>query len=171
MPVDYTYVVGSGDGVFIYVWGNPEVSRNVVVRPDGKITAPLVEELPASGKTPQELARDIEDVLGTYIKNPLVTVMVEGFVGPYEEQVRVVGEAANPMGMPYRIGMTLLDLMIAVGGLTDFADGNKASIIRMVDGEQHQFGVRIDDLIRDGDITANVDIKPGDIMLIPESFF
>lgn len=170
LPSDYTYVIGAGDGVLIYVWGNPEVSQTVSVRPDGKITAPLVEELPAAGKTPQELARDIEGVLGTFIKNPLVTVMVQGFAGPYEEQIRVVGQASQPQAMPYTVGMTLLDLMIQVGGVTDFAAGNKTSIVRMVDGEQHQFGVRIDDLL-DGDMTANVEMKPGDIMIIPESIF
>lgn len=168
---DYTYVIGAGDSVFIYVWGNPEVSRAVAVRPDGKITTPLVEELPATGKTPQELARDIEKELATYIKNPLVTVIVSGFVGPFAEQVRVVGQAANPQALPYRVDMTLLDLMIAVGGLTEFADGNAASVVRNIEGEPMQFGVRIEDLIRDGDISANVDLLPGDILIIPESFF
>lgn len=168
---DYTYVIGAGDQVFIYVWGNPEVSRGVSVRPDGKITAPLVEELPAAGKTPQELARDVEKQLETYIKNPLVTVMVSGYVGPYSQQIRVVGEAANPQALSYRNDMTLLDLMIAVGGLTQFADGNAASIVRKVEGVDHQFGVRIEDLIKDGDISANVNLMPGDILIIPEAFF
>ncbi len=171
VPEDYTYVIGPGDSVFFYVWGNPEVSRDATVRPDGKITAPLVEELPAAGKTPQQLARDVEQALGTYLKNPLVTVIVGGFQGMYDQQVRVVGEATNPQALPYRRGMTLLDLMIAVGGLTDFADGNGTTIIRKVDGQPHQFGVRIDDLIRDGDIAANVDIHPGDILIIPEAWF
>ncbi|HIA08795.1 MAG TPA: sugar ABC transporter substrate-binding protein [Chromatiaceae bacterium] len=168
---DYTYVIGAGDSVFIYVWGNPEVSRSVSVRPDGKITAPLVEELPATGKTAEQLARDIEEVLGTYIKNPLVTVMISGYVGPYNQQIRVLGEATSPQALPYRVEMTMLDLMIAVGGLTQFADGNGASVVRMVNDEMAQFGVRIEDLIKDGDISANVDLLPGDIVIIPEAFF
>ncbi len=177
VPDDYTYIIGPGDSVQMFVWGNPEVTQSVTVRPDGKITAPLVEELPASGKTPYQLARDVEKELAKYVRNPLVTVIVEGFVGPYSEQVRVVGQVGGgedgdePMAIPYKEKMTLLDLMIAVGGMTDYADGNRASIIRVVDGEQKQFGVRIDDLIKDADITANVDVMPGDILFIPEAFF
>ncbi len=171
VPDDYTYIIGPGDSVQMFVWGNPEVTQSVTVRPDGKITAPLVEELPASGKTPYQLARDVEKELSKYVRNPLVTIIVSGFVGPYSEQVRIVGQATEPQAIPYKENMTLLDLMIAVGGLTDFADGNRASLIRIIDGEQTQFGVRIDDLIEDADITANVDIMPGDILFIPEAFF
>jgi polysaccharide export outer membrane protein len=171
VPDDYTYIIGPGDSVQMFVWGNPEVTQSVTVRPDGKITAPLVEELPASGKTPYQLARDVEKELGKYVRNPLVTIIVGGFVGPYSEQVRVVGEAAEPQAIPYKENMTLLDLMIAVGGTTEFADGNGASVIRIVDGEQKQFGVRIDDLIERADISANADIMPGDILVIPEAFF
>jgi len=170
-PSDYVYLIGPGDQVNIFVWRNPEVSNSVVVRPDGKITSPLVEELDASGKTPEQLARDIEKVLAEYIKEPIVTVMVSGFIGPYSEQIRIIGEAANPQSIPYREDMTLLDTMIAVGGITEFAAGNKATIGRVVDNEQKEYRVRRNSLIRDGDISANVDMLPGDILIIPESFF
>jgi len=168
---DYTYLIGPGDSVSFFVWRNPEISNSVTVRPDGKITAPLVEELVASGKTPEQLARDVEEVLSTYIKEPIVTVMVSGFIGPYSEQIRIVGEAANPQAIPYREKMTALDVMIAVGGLTEFAAGNRASIVRVVDGEQKAYQVKLRDLLRKGDINANVDMKPGDVLIIPESFF
>lgn len=170
-PGDYTYLIGPGDSVNIFVWRNPEVSNTVTVRPDGKITSPLVEELDASGKTPEQLARDIEKVLGEYIKEPIVTVMVGGFVGPYSEQIRIIGEAANPQAIPYRQNMTLLDVMIAVGGITEFAAGNKATIVRVVDNSQQEYRVKLNNLVRDGDISANVDMLPGDILIIPESFF
>lgn len=168
---DYNYIIGPGDNVNIFVWRNPEVSMSVPVRPDGKITTPLVEDLQASGKTPTELARKIESVLGTYIKDPSVTVIVTGFVGPYDEQVRIIGEAANPQALPYRENMTLLDLMIAVGGLTEFAAGNKTVLVRRVNGREMQYRVRIDDLIEEGDISANVHILPGDILIVPEAWF
>ncbi len=165
------YLIGPGDSVNVFVWRNPELSSTVTVRPDGYITTPLVEDVPASDKTPTRLARDMEKRLAKYIKEPVVTVIVAGGAGPYEQQVRVVGEAVQPQAIAYREKMSLLDLMIVVGGLTDFAAGNKASIIRTANGEQKQYNVRIDDLIRDGDISANVDMQPGDIVLIPESFF
>jgi polysaccharide export outer membrane protein len=170
-PPTHDYLIGPGDTVNITVWRNPEVSMTVPVRPDGKITTPLVEDLPASGKTSSHLARDIEKALGKYIQEPIVTVIVTGFVGPYSEQIRVIGQAAKPQSLPYRDEMTLMDVMIAVGGTTDFAAGNKASIVRNVGGKQQQLGVRLDDLIRDGDISANVPVRPGDILIIPESFF
>ena len=170
-PTSWEYVIGALDSVNIFVWRNPEVSQTVTVRPDGRISTPLVEDLQAAGKTPTQLAREIEAVLGQYIKEPLVTVIVEGFIGTYDEQIRVVGEAAKPQALPYREGMSLLDLMIAVGGITDFAEGNQAIIVRNVDGKQLQANVRIDDLIREGDISANVPMMPGDILIIPESWF
>lgn len=170
-PDDYRYIIGPGDSLQIFVWRNPEVSQGVTVRPDGMITTPLVEDLPASGKTPTQLARDIEKALETYIRQPIVTVLVGGGTGPYNEQIRVVGEAASPQALPYKERMTLLDLMIVVGGTTQFADGNNASIMRMVNGQLKPFRVRIDDLLKDGDITANVDMLPGDILIIPESWF
>ena len=144
---------------------------SVPVRPDGKITTPLVEDLPASGKTSSQLARDIEKALAKYIQEPVVTVIVTGFVGPYGEQIRVVGQAAKPQALPYRKDMSLMDVLIAVGGITDFAAGNQASIIRSISGTQQQFAVRLNDLIKDGDMSANVPMRPGDILVIPESFF
>ena len=165
------YIIGAGDSIDIFVWRNPELSSGVTVRPDGKITTPLVEDVPASGKTPTQLARDMEKELSVYVKNPVVTVMVGGFVGPYAEQIRVVGQATNPQARPYRDQMTLLDLMIAVGGLTEFADGNKSIVVRVIDGEWQQFGVRIDDLINGADISANTYVLPGDILIVPESWF
>ena len=167
---DYLYKIGPGDSVNVVVWRNPELSMSVTVRPDGKITAPLIEDLTAIGKDPTTLARDIEKALAKYIRDPVVTVIVAGYIGPYPEQIRVVGEASKPQSLPYRQGMTMLDLMIAVGGLTDFADGNKATILRTSEGGR-QYSVRLRDLIKRGDISANVDVKPGDILLIPQSWF
>ncbi len=167
---DYLYKIGPLDSVSVNVWRNPEISTSVPVRPDGKITAPLIEDLPAIGKDPTTLARDIEKALSKYIRDPVVTVIVTGFNGPYPEQIRVLGEATKPQALSYRQGMTLLDLMIAVGGLTDFADGNNASIMRTSEGGK-QYAVRLKDLVKRGDISANVDVKPGDILLIPQSWF
>ncbi|WP_249384030.1 XrtA/PEP-CTERM system exopolysaccharide export protein [Chitinivorax sp. B] len=164
------YLIGPGDMLNIQVWRNPEVSSSVPVRPDGKITTPLVEDVVATGKTPSQLAREIEKRLGKYIQEPIVTIMVTGFVGPFAQQIRVVGQATRPQTLPYRQNMSLLDVMIAVGGTTDFAAGNRASIVRVHGGKQ-EFAVRIDDLIKSGDIKANVDMRPGDILIIPESWF
>ncbi|MCP5152376.1 MAG: polysaccharide biosynthesis/export family protein [Ectothiorhodospiraceae bacterium] len=171
VPESYTYVIGPGDSLNIFVWRNAELSRTVAVRPDGKISVPLVEDLVASGKTPTELAREIEQVLATYIREPLVTVIVGGFQGVYETQVRVLGEAAQPTAIPYRDKMTVLDVMVAVGGLTQFADGNKARLVRHVEGELRTSLVRLEDLVRDGDISANVPVAPGDVLIIPEAWF
>lgn len=167
---DYSYVIGAGDSLNIIVWRNPELSMSVPVRPDGKISTPLIDELMAQGKNPMEIARDVEKQLGKYVRDPVVTVIVTGFVGPYSEQIRVVGEAAKPQFLPYKQKMTLLDVMIAVGGLTDFAAGNDASILRTAEGGK-QYSVRIKDLIRRGDVSANVEMRPGDILIIPQSFF
>lgn len=167
---DYSYIIGAGDALNIIVWRNPELSMAVPVRPDGKISTPLIDELMAQGKNPMEIARDIEKQLGKYVRDPVVTVIVTGFVGPYSEQIRVVGEAAKPQFLPYKQKMTLLDVMIAVGGLTDFAAGNDASILRTAEGGK-QYAVRIKDLIRRGDVSANVEMRPGDILIIPQSFF
>jgi polysaccharide biosynthesis/export protein len=167
---DYTYIIGAGDTVNIIVSRNPELSMSVPVRPDGKIAAPLVDEIVAQGKTPVTLARDIEKQLEKFVRDPVVTVIVTGFVGPYSEQVRVVGEAARPQFLPYKQDMTVLDVMIAVGGLTDFAAGNSATILRTSEGNK-QYAVRLKDLIKRGDITANVEMKPGDILIIPQGFF
>lgn len=165
------YLIGPGDTLNVAVWRNPDLSITVPVRPDGKISTPLVEDLQASGLTTVQLARNIEKVLGKYIQNPVVTVIVTSFVGQYAQQVRVIGEVAKPQALPYRESMTLLDVIIAVGGITDFADGNKASIQRQVGGKARQFGVRLTDLVKRGDMSANVVMRPGDVLVIPQSFF
>jgi polysaccharide export outer membrane protein len=167
---DYNYIVGPGDNLNIIVWRNPELSMSVPVRPDGKFSTPLIDELVAQGKHSVEIARDIEKNLAKYVRDPIVTVIVTGFVGPYDQQIRVVGEAAKPQALAYKQYMTVLDVMIAVGGLTDFADGNAATILRTADGGK-QYAVRLRDLIRRGDVSANVQMKPGDILIIPQSFF
>ncbi|PRC93526.1 XrtA/PEP-CTERM system exopolysaccharide export protein [Solimicrobium silvestre] len=165
------YLIGAGDTVNVIVWRNPEVSMVVPVRPDGKITTPLVEDIVANGKTPSQLARDIEKALAKFIQQPVVTVIVTMFSGPYAEQIRVIGQAAKPQALAYRQGMSLMDVLIAVGGMTDFAAGNKASIVRTVDGKQQKLSVRLNDLLKDGDISANMPVLPGDILVIPQSFF
>ena len=167
----YKYLIGSGDVLNIFVWRNPEVSGSFVVRPDGMITTSLVEDIKVSGKTPTELARSIEEILATYLRDPIVTVTVANFVGPFSEQIRVIGEAAQPRAINYTQHMTLLDVMIQVGGLTEFADGNDAVLIRIEDGKQKQYQVMIDQLLKDGEISANVDMLPGDIIIIPEAWF
>ena len=165
------YLIGPHDSLNIFVWRNPDLSRSVAVRPDGRISIPLVEDLPVTNKTPTQLAREIEKALSLYVKDPIVTVIVSGFLGPYEQQIRVVGEATSPKAIPYFEKMTLLDLIISVGGITEFAAGNRSIIYRVTDGKQQNFTVRIEDLIKDGDITANVDLLPGDILIIPEAWF
>lgn len=167
---DYSYKIGPGDNVNIVVWRNPELSMVVPVRPDGKISSPLIDDLAAMGKDPTSLARDIEKELGKFIRDPVVTVIVTGFVGPYSEQIRVIGEAAKPQILAYKQKMTVLDVMIAVGGITDFADGNRATILRT--GENNtQYSVRLKDLVKRGDVSANVEMKPGDVLIIPQSWF
>lgn len=170
-PINPDYLIGPGDSVSISVWRNPEVSGGFPVRPDGKITTPLVEDLPAAGKTSTQLARDIEQALSKFIQQPVVTVIVTNFVGNYSDQIRVIGQAARPQALPYRRDMSLMDVLITVGGITEFAAGNKASIIRTVDGKQEKLNVRLNDLIREGDISANIPMRPGDVLVIPESFF
>lgn len=170
-PVDYDYIIGPGDQLQIFVWRNPELTQTVPVRPDGKISVPLVEDLPAADKTATQLAREIEHALSKFVRDPLVTVIVSDFQGVYETQVRVVGQATDPRALPYRDNMTLLDVMIAVGGLTEFAAGNRSKLVRTVDGQATQATVRLEDLIRDGDISANVPVAPGDVIIIPEAWF
>jgi len=167
---EYNYRIGPGDVLNIVVWRNPELSMSVPVRPDGKITTPLVEDLPVLGKDSTSLARDIEAALGKFIREPVVTVVVTKFVGPYSEQIRVLGEAATPQILPYVQKMTLLDVMIAVGGITDFADGNDATILRTGEGNK-QYKVRLKDLLKRGDVSANVEMRPGDVLIIPQSWF
>lgn len=167
----YKYLIGAGDVLNIFVWRHEEVSGTFVVRPDGMITTSLVEDIPVSGRTPTELAREIEKILATYLREPVVTVTVNNFVGPISEQIRVIGEAAEPQAINYSQNMTLLDVMIRVGGLTEFADGNDAVLVRIVNGEQIQYDIYIEDLLKNGEISANVDLLPGDIIVIPETWF
>jgi polysaccharide export outer membrane protein len=165
------YLVGPGDTLQIFVWDHADLTTDVQVRPDGKISTPLVEDLQAAGKAPTALARDIEAVLGEYVRSPVVTVIVQGFVGEAQQQIRVVGQATEPQALQYRQGMTVLDVMIAVGGLSEFAAGNRARIIRNMDGEPTEIRVRLDDLLNEGRIRENVRMMPGDVLIIPESFF
>lgn len=165
------YVIGPGDGLSVFVWGHPDLSIGVEVRPDGAISTPLVEDLPAAGKTSTQLARDIEGALAEFVRSPTVTVIVQSFVGEFEQQIRVVGEATAPQALSYRRGMTLLDAMITVGGLSEFAAGNRAKVIRKVGNESVEIKVRIEDLLQDGDIEQNIPLLPGDLIVIPESFF
>ena len=167
---DYRYVIGTGDSVSVMVWRNPELSMAVPVRPDGRLTMPLVEDLMALGRTPTELARDIEKELAKYVRDPMVTVIVSGASSPFSEQIRIIGEASKPQAIPYRQNMTILDVMITVGGLTDFADGNKTVLVRGAE-QGKMYTVRLNDLIKRGDISANVDMKPGDVLIIPQSWF
>ncbi len=165
------YLIGPGDNLQVFVWRNQEISVTVPVRPDGKISTPLVEDMVAVGKTPTQLARDIEQILGKYIRTPVVTVIVTGFIGTFGEQIRVVGQAANPKALSYRERITLLDVMIEVGGLGQFAAGNRAKIVRRWGGQQTVIPVRLDDLVKRGDVSANVGMRPGDILVIPETRF
>ncbi len=165
------YIIGAGDTLNIFVWRNPELSISVPVRPDGRMSLPLVEDVVATGKTPTKLARELEQRLSKYIKEPVVTVIATGFVGPFTEQVRIIGEAETPRAIPYRTEMTALDAMIAVGGLTRYAAGDDSVIVRTIGGKQYTYAVHLDSLIRDGDITSNVALQPGDIMIIPQRLF
>lgn len=165
------YQIGAGDTLTIFVWRNAELTTSVTVRPDGRISVPLIEDLYAEGKTPSDLSREIETKLADYIQEPLVTVIVGGFVGTFPQQVRIVGQAARPQAIPYRANMTLLDVVIAAGGLTEFADGNSTTLVRVEDGAQKEYRVRLDDLLKDGDISANLPLLPGDILIVPEHFF
>jgi polysaccharide export outer membrane protein len=170
-PSAERYIIGPGDSLQIYVRDNPSLSTAVPVRPDGRISIPLVQSIQAAGKTPEELASDLEKTLSQYVRSPLVTVIVKSFVGTYSQQVRVVGQAAKPMALTYRSGMTLLDVMIDVGGLTKFAAGNKAKVIRhLPDGSEKTIPARLEDLMN-GDIQYNMTMRPGDILIIPQSLF
>ena len=171
VQVDYDYVIGAGDTMEIFVWGNEELSTSGIVRPDGKITTRLVEDMQASGKTSTELARSIEEAYAEYVRQPVVSVIVNGFIGIPEQTVRVVGEATQPLRVPYSKYMTLLDVMIAVGGVTEYAAGNDSVLVRLENGSQVSYNVRLDDLLKDGDISANLSMMPGDILIISESWF
>jgi len=165
------YRIGPGDALDVSVWRNPDLTTHVAVRPDGRISVALVGDVVAAGKTPMSLASEIQEKLKTYVKDPLVTVTPTAFVGPIASQVRVIGEAVQPRAIPYSANMTLLDLMIAVGGLTKYADGDRAEIIRAAAGKQQTYHVELDSLIRDGDVSKNVAIEPGDVLIIPQRFF
>ena len=167
------YVIGAGDQLSIFVYHNPDLSEpGVAVRPDGRISTPLIDDITAAGKTPTQLAHDIQDRLKKYVQDPLVTVIVRAFVGPENRQIKVIGEATDPEAIPYRDGMTLLDVMIDTKGLTKYAAGNRAVIIRRdADGKQETIHVRLSDLLKDGDIKQNVSMEPGDTLIIPQSWF
>ncbi|HEX8389348.1 MAG TPA: XrtA/PEP-CTERM system exopolysaccharide export protein [Sphingomonas sp.] len=167
------YVIGPLDQLQVFVWRNPELSAKVQVRPDGRITTPLVSDMPAVGKTPAILADDMKKALGEYIKDPIVSVIVENFSGTFSQQVRVVGATEKPASIPYRANMTLLDAMIAVGGLNQYAAGDKARLVRANrdTGKQVEYGLRISRLLKKGDSSANVRLEPGDVIIIPESMF
>jgi len=168
-PADYR--IGPGDQLHVFVWRNPELTVTVAVRPDGKISVPLIQDVSAIGKTPEELGREIEAKLKTYVNDPKVTVSVQSFVGPFSQQVRVIGEAAKPQAVPYRAHMTLLDVMIQVGGLTKYAAGNRAVIVRKTGNEEHTYPVYLDSLINDGEVKYNTPMQPGDILIIPQTYF
>jgi len=165
------YSIGPGDSLQIFVWDHVDLSIDVQVRPDGKISTPLVEDLQAAGRTPTQLARDIENVLNEYVRTPVVTVIMQSFVGEGAQQIRVVGQAVSPQALQYREGLTVLDVMIEVGGLTEFAAGNRAKIVRKSGTEEIEIKVRLEDLLNDGEIDENVRMRPGDILIIPQSFF
>ncbi|AQR72537.1 XrtA/PEP-CTERM system exopolysaccharide export protein [Sphingomonas sp. LM7] len=167
------YVIGPMDQLNVFVWRNPELSAKVQVRPDGRITTPLINDMPAVGKTPAMLADDLKYALGEYIKDPIVSVIVENFSGTYSQQVRIVGATEKPASIPYRANMTALDAMIAVGGLSEFASGNRARLVRYdkATGKQREYKIRLGDLLKNGDISANVRLEPGDVLIVPQSMF
>jgi polysaccharide export outer membrane protein len=165
------YVIGPGDSLSIFVYRSPELSAEVPVRPDGRISTPLVADMVAAGKTSTALGKDLQERLKDYVKDPIVTVMVRGFIGPFDKQIRVIGEASDPQAIPYRDHMTVLDVMIAVKGLTKYASGNNAQIVRRVGDKRTILKVRLSDLIKDGDIDQNVDMQPGDTLIIPQTWF
>lgn len=165
------YLIGAGDTLQVFVWRQPDLSVTVPVRPDGRISTPLVEDMTAVGKTPSQLGNDIEGVLAKYIRSPQVTIIVEKSVGAFSTQVRVLGQAANPGAMPYRERMTLLDVMIEAGGLTQYAAGNRAKLIRNVDGHTEERRVKLDKLLNHGDLSQNLPVRPGDVIVIPKAVF
>ena len=171
VPVGSDYLIGPGDAIQIFVWHNADLSATVPVRPDGKVSIPLVEDIPCAGKTPTQLARDVEERLRKYVQDPTVTIIVSNFIGLPSQQIRIVGEATTPKAVHYRENMSVLDAMIEVGGLNTFASGNQSKLVRMVNGQQVTTIVRLRSLLEDGDLTANVPLQPGDIIIIPQSFF
>ncbi len=168
---DPEYHIGPGDSLNIFVWNHPELSVVVPVRPDGMISTPLVENLQAASRTPSELARGIEGRLSEYVRTPKVNVIVQNFVGALSDQIRVVGQAAKPQSLPYRANITVLDVMIQVGGLAQYAAGNRAKLVRKIDGKTVEIPVHLNDLLNKGDVSANITMRPGDVLIIPESRF
>ena len=168
---DTDYLIGPGDAVQIFVWHNADLSANVAVRPDGKISIPLVEDIPCAGRTPTQLAREIEERLKKYVQDPTVTVIMSGFTGLPAQQVRIVGEATTPRSVHFHENMSVLDAMIEVGGLNSFASGNQTKLVRTVNGRQVTSVLRLRSLLEDGDLSANIPLQPGDIIIIPQSFF
>lgn len=169
---EQNYVIGPGDSLGIFVYRAPELSMDVPVRPDGRISIPLVPDIQAAGRTPTGLARELETRLRQYVVDPNVTVIVRSFVGPPNRMIRVIGEVAQPQAIPYRDGMTILDVMIATGGLTRFAAGNRAELIRRdASGARQSIPVRLNDLVRGGDISQDMPVRPGDTLVIPQSWF
>jgi len=171
ITTDTDYLIGPGDSVQIFVWHNADLSASVAVRPDGKISIPLVEDIPCAGRTPTQLAREIEERLKKYVQDPTVTVIMSGFTGLPSQQIRIVGEATTPKAVHYHENMSVLDAMIEVGGLNMFAAGNQTQLVRMVNGRQVVTILRLRSLLEDGDLSANVALQPGDIIIIPQSFF
>ena len=171
VPPVSDYLIGPGDAIQIFVWHNPDLSATVAVRPDGKISIPLVEDIPCAGKTPTQLARDVEERLKKYVQDPTVTIIMNGFIGLPSQQIRIVGAATPPKAVHFRENMSVLDAMIEVGGLNTFAAGNQAKLVRTVNGQQVTTIIRLRSLLEDGDLSANVPLQPGDIIIIPQSFF
>jgi polysaccharide export outer membrane protein len=165
------YVLGPGDRIQVFVWRNPELSTTIPIRPDGKITIPLVEDMIAAGKRPTELARSIEQALSAFIEDPIVSVIAMEFGGEFDQQIRVIGEATRPQAIAFKARMTVLDVMIHVGGLTQFAAGNRSVIVRRFGGADTTIPVNLSDLLRDGRLENNVPVKPGDVIIIPQSLF
>ena len=168
--VDATYIIGPGDTLQIFVWRQPELSVSVPVRPDGKVSTPLVEDIVAVGKTPSQLAREMEKVLSEYVRSPQVNVIVSQPISTYS-QVKIIGQVAKPQALPFREGITALDAVLAVGGLAPFAAGNRAKIVRTEKGKQRELRIKLDDIINKGDMQQNVLLQPGDVLVVPESRF
>jgi len=170
-PPSADYLIGPGDSLQVFVWNQPELSVTVPVRPDGRVSTPLIEDIEAVGKTPTQLAREMEKVLSEFVRTPEVNVIVQGFVGTFSSQIRVLGQVAKPGAVPYRDKMTLLDVVIEVGGLTKFAAGNRAKLVRTVDGKSEETRVRLDDLVNRGRVDKNLALRPGDVIIVPEAVF
>ena len=171
LPEISDYIIAPGAVLNVFIWQHPDLSTSVPVRPDGKISTPLIEDMQAAGKTPTELARDMEEVLATYIRQPTVNIIMQQATAFFDQQIRVVGQAANPQALPYQEGMRLVDVMIAVGGLSDFAAGNRAKLVRETPDGPVEATVRLDDLLNRGDMSQNVAMQPGDTLIIPEARF